>query len=48
MDEVIKLKAEVFDIIRQQEALHLEIQKLEEKKRELVQRIIDLEREVDV
>ncbi len=44
MDKVIKLKAQVFDIIRQQEALHWEIQKLEEKKRELAQKIIELER----
>ena len=44
MDEVIKLKAEVFDIIRQQETLHWEIQKLEERKRGLAQKIIELEK----
>jgi len=42
--EILKKKAEIFDIIREQERLQTKFNELEEKKRKLVLELEELER----
>ena len=44
--KIKELKSRVFDILRQQEALSLQIRELERQKRPLIEEIEKLEREI--
>jgi len=43
--EILKKKAEIFDIIREQEGLQIKFNELEEKKRKLALELQELERQ---